>query len=216
MNRFTGLLIFAVVCSIVGAAGLISAKANDYVFGRNSTPPNYNAPNNIAWSIIGKQELPTTRTPGTADPFAEFYPCDAEVQADSFDKLSAAERMLAIGYKVSGGEKGPYSRYDHGVKPVSFMADFIGQFYFRNGRMPVSTEEMFRYMDEQSGRVDSAGLYQLLVSPVTVKPLEWNHESFSRGNAFITVINDNPEALSVAEARHEQLEKKYPKTSPKA
>ncbi|MEP0813790.1 MAG: hypothetical protein HRF49_03875 [bacterium] len=156
------------------------------------------------WNFKDKQEIPLNRPPGISGPYDKIYPCSASLQTNHFAELSVEERMLVNGYELL--DNGKSFKPMKVRKPVCNLAGWIAHFYYSKGRMPQSTEELFEHLDELDGKeTDFIDLYESIISPVTGKPLEWNHAEFSPGNAFITVINADPAALEIAQDDYSKM-----------
>lgn len=166
------------------------------------------------WITAGKRELRANSMPPTGamlGPFLmEFYPCDKGYQAHSWDDVSVEERMLANGYEILDENGQSYSPKKK-VEPLTKIAMVLNSFYLKHGRLPSTSQELYDWILDrrresyESGKSKGdfetfaeyeANFIESVTSPVTGKPIEWNHQNFSRGNAFVTVLNLNPEALS--------------------
>lgn len=186
-----------------GAGGFPEYSIEEARYLIRSVPDGFSLENKVATPIPDGQ-IPTDLI------FKELFPCNAGLQAMLWDKLTTEERMLVWGYeelKPDGSHFEPPRR----IMPVTQLGSMLSTFYQKHGRLPVDNEELYLClvdMINKSAQFDSSinrieaikNALERMKSPVTGKLIEWNHEGFSPGNAFITNMNDNPDQLSAAAA----------------
>ena len=165
------------------------------------------------WSFDNTKELhsgfPIIADDVSKIPVYEYCPCDKGYQAKSWDEVTIAERMLAIGYEKldpNGDSFSPPMK----VRPMQTIASVLKSYYLKNGAIPETSQELYdwylnrnrKWYEEghTGGKFDTykdfaASFLESVTSPVTGKLIEWNHQNFSRGNAFVTIVNANPTAL---------------------
>lgn len=169
------------------------------------------------FDILGKKELHTDRNPAVCD-YAKYYPCDATLQSEYWVTMTVEERMLAKGYEFVQDDGSSYNPKRE-VNPVRNLVGMIACYYNKYGKMPESTDDIWTCaaeLIETQGTLDKPisqikkEFYDSLVSPVTGSLIAWDKQSFSRGNAFITVMNNNPDAITEAEVRYANLSDMLP------
>lgn len=166
-----------------------------------------------SFSLADKREIQPTRKPAISF-YEQYFPCDRDMQAEYWADVSPAERMLVHGYEQLD-ENGDSYEKPYYIRPIQTLANMILKYYFIHDRMPSSTEDLWQFYLEYFGEAYAEqgvteedfrkAFIKTITSPVTGEPVEWNHQEFSRGNAFITVLNDNPEALALAESDWSEL-----------
>lgn len=206
----------ALIIAVAVLASLYSCNLTQSGHSSIDGSPSYSASGTAngkspaTWSMEGKREIATNRGGPGMPILEEFYPTDTPMQADSWEPFSPEERMLAIGYEALKNPGTADEEWEV-IQPIRFLIHYISSYYHEFGRSPKSNEEMVSSWTEyirKQGAFDGTGyteekfrkwFYRLIMSPVTGKPIEWNHPEFSRGNAYIAIINEIPEAYEKAE-----------------
>lgn len=139
--------------------------------------------------------------------YEEFFPGGMTLEADSWNGLSKHERLLALGFEVAR-EDGTSFKSPYTVRPVHTLAAMLEKYYLIYEKLPANMDDLFEcyyhcvkdsYDKQGIGKEEVKEIFlSSVTSPVTGKPLEWNHPEFSKGNAYITLINENPDALNKA------------------
>lgn len=139
--------------------------------------------------------------------YEEFFPGGMALESDSWDSLSQRERLLALGFEVAR-EDGTSYKTPYTVRPVHTLAAMLEKYYLMYDKLPGSIDDLFEcyyhcvkdaYDKQGIGKEEVKEIFlSSITSPVTGKPLEWNHPDFSKGNTYITLINENPNALTRA------------------
>ena len=214
----TGLIVFTAAAAIIffliasfvrqGGNSSVAASGTGSIAGKGVT----------SFSLENKREIATRGFPPSPGGLDQFYPCDKGLQSSDWTLLSPEERMLANGWEEldAGGKSFEPPKEK---QPVRRLASLIAGHYHLHRKIPktieelvASTEEMARKyaMDPAAEGMDYSKYYEdLLVSPVTGKPLTWNNPNFSAGNVFIAVVNEKPDALAQAHEDWKDIAAQY-------
>ena len=172
------------------------------------------------FDIVGKRELDVNTEPSLCQ-YEKYYPCDVSLQSEIWSTLTVQERMLAKGYELID-EDGVSYNPKRSIDPIRNLSSLIACFYNSHSRMPESTDEIWNCIEglmdgheplDKSRSQIKQEFYDSLVSPVTGRLIEWDKQSFSCGNAFITVMNDYTDAFGEAEVRYASIEDQLPEKS---
>jgi hypothetical protein len=211
---FIILLILLLSCNYGNKQDAGNATTGIQLSSQNADDPSRST---SEFELKGKRELNLERDPAVCD-YAKYYPCDVSLQSDIWSTLTVQERMLAKGYELVDNDGVSFSPKKE-INPVRALAGMIACYYNVHGKMPESTDEIWKCIEDMLVKQDSLDrpvsevkkeFYDSIISPVTGKVIEWNKESFSRGNAFVTVMNDNQEAIAEAEERYGKLAEMMP------
>ena len=197
---------------VLGGSAKIQEPANTAQASANSASNEDNDTSSLfspVWSSENKVVGRDFGVPPTLSPYSEFYPCDVGLQAVSWNDVSIEERMLAFGYQILD-DQGNLLDKRKSVEPLVLVGNLLMNYYEQNGQLPDSSEALYDWSINrwqgfyEDGYTDkkpeeyAAELAEKLTSPVTGKLIEWNHQEFSRGNAFVTIVNANSDALEFA------------------
>ena len=216
MLRF---LLVLIALLVLGGSAKIQEPAHTGQASANSTGNEVNDTTSLfspVWSSENKRVARVTGRPGMGY-YEEFYPCDVGLQAHSWDDVSIEEKMLAWGYEILD-ENGESFDTPVMVHPLEVIGSLLSMYFKENGSLPESSQELFDWELERVKKWFEKGLLEdaiyesfdsfeahfltSLISPVTGELIEWNNLDFSRGNVFVTVINDHPQALEAARERY--------------
>jgi hypothetical protein len=213
---FTMLVVFSVLVSCNQGSKPDGAGVKA---GAESVSSNSNIPARTIsqFDLDGKREVGASTEPGLCN-FEKFYPCDVTLQSEIWSTLTVQERMLAKGYEFVD-ENGASYDPKRLVDPVRNLSSMIACYYNLHSKMPESTDEIWNCIENMMADREPLDrpiseikkeFYDSLISPVTGRLIEWDKPSFSRGNAFITVMNDNSDALGEVEIRYANLSDQFP------
>ncbi len=153
--------------------------------------------------------------PVTGDPFAAVWLYDADIQDTSWANVSLKERMLANGFTSSTNKDNLHQCHN----ALNIVATLLGRYYIDNGKLPDDGDALLVWQldrlkaplpeDAPQFDVDEAvtNLFVDLTSPVTGELINWDRYTFSRGNGFVTVINEDAEANKINNKVEEETAK---------
>jgi hypothetical protein len=201
------LLLAAVLVSVVALSeySCNKPKVNEPEASAHPTP----VKNTNSFISSGNfRELDAKTSLNSSSPYLEYYPCNLQGKSSEADKLTKTERMLVFGYEQLDEYNAPFNPAKR-FEPVTTLSGMLVRYYAVHESLPKSTDDLFEcynsfYKDEiaKEGKTKEEvkkDFDNMLRSPITGKPLEWQNPNFSAGNVFITIVNDNPEALKYAE-----------------
>ena len=218
MNNSGSFPLFTTICALllgfalpIGGCNKIpgengeSAKPDASVVTKQPEAPGANSDIYNSRISFNFKEIPGETSPEpSSDILGKIYPCDRKVQSEMWSDLKSEERMLASGYEVVN-ETGQSFKPKKIVYIAKNLIDLLASYYFEKGCEPKDREELLafgmekavnqKFESEEERNAACAEFLQGLVSPVTGKLIEWDHQNFSAGNAFVAVANDNPTAM---------------------
>ncbi len=161
-------------------------------------------------SSINFRELEPKNSMKSTSPYQQFYPCDVSAKPIELKDLTQAERLLLFGYELLDEYDAPYNPQQR-FQPVTTLLGMMMRYYAIYESLPKTADDLFEcyysfYKDdfEKEGKTLEAAradFVNMIKSPVTNKPIDWQNQNFSAGNVYIAVINDNPDAMKIAETK---------------
>ncbi len=199
-------VLFLLLLVVIGCVG-ISCRTKDKISSDSISEADLHS-SKIGSSANKIKELSPDHAPSPIGIYEEFYPCDKGLETANWNDMTDKERMLALGYEILEKD-GKALDKPAVIRPVMMASNLIMKYYLVHQKAPESIEQLWECYYSCVGKAYSdlghnetevrEAFNESLTSPVTGKLLEWDHQNFSRGNAYITIVNENPDALEVAE-----------------